>query len=102
MIDDEIDRRAHFVITETPYTVPHTGPTQRASQGHVVVVDVAGIVVAASAALLRGEGRGERARAEGRCHLVALAPALSRICVILCSYAARLARRHDIQSYVDI
>lgn len=32
MIDDEIDRRAHFVITETPSTVLHTEdpPTERA------------------------------------------------------------------------
>lgn len=42
MIDDEIDRRAHFVITETPSTVLHTGPTDRASHGHVVAVVDAG------------------------------------------------------------
>lgn len=98
MIDDEIDRRAHFVITETPSTVLHTGgPTHRASHGHVVVV----VVVAASASALspchpgsvRGQmtdGTGHRAGAEGRCHLVAPAPALSRICVCIVHLCSKI------------
>lgn len=41
------------------------------------------------------EGRGNRSR----CHLVALAPALSRIREILCVYAARLGRTFNTHSY---
>lgn len=110
MIDDEIDRRAHFVITETPSTVLHTGPTHQESHGHVVAVVV--LVVAASASALSpcpaggerpddrwAEGRGTQQIPPGgpRARTV-----LSRICIVLCIYAARLGRTYNTHSYANI
>lgn len=69
------------------------------------------VVVAASASALSPSLPGLRGqmtdgtRAGGtrsRCHLVALAPALSRICEILYIYAARLGRIFNTHSYADI
>lgn len=98
MIDDEIDRRAHFVITETPSTVLNTGgptPPSEPWPCRCCSVHLFAVVVAASAlSPLLGEigqmavgswhrkGRGSEYHS-GRCHLVAPAPALSRICVII-------------------
>jgi hypothetical protein len=50
MIDDEIDRRAHFVITETPFLLYCTldPPTERA-MAMSIVVDLLLVAVASSA-----------------------------------------------------